>query len=554
MDRILFHQVMNMPRTFDWIVVGSGLAGLSFALEAAQHGKVLLLTKTASSAGSTGRAQGGIASVMSPSDSLEHHIQDTLVAGAGLCRENRVRTLVELGPAAIQSLVSWGVCFSREGSDKAGPFHLALEGGHSASRILHAEDWTGREILRALLLAVQENPNIELRENYMAIDLVKNRHRKSNYAGPERCYGLYALDICSKQVEIFLARAVILCTGGVGQAYLTTTNDDVSTGDGIAMAYRAGAHIEDMEFVQFHPTSFYDPGQPTFLISEALRGFGGVLRNHEGIAFMAKVHPRADLAPRDIVARAIDAEIKRSGKSYVYLDMTAFDANQLIAEFPNIYQHCLHRGIDISKEKIPIVPAAHFLCGGIRVDESSQSNIPGLYACGEAACTGVHGANRLASNSLLEAVVYAGQALRHALIHRAAIPDPSDFLLWDSSHVEPVSELGLYSSARETIQNTLSNYVGIVRNDLRLQRARELIELIHRQTQQDYWTRTLEPSLIETRNLALSALLIVHSAIHRRESRGLHYNSDYVDMMEKPRHTVLCKQKDSLQPRVLDAD
>jgi len=545
---------MTKEKVFDWIVIGSGLAGLTYALEAARHGKVLLLTKNESGAGSTGKAQGGIASVMSPSDSLQQHIQDTLDAGAGLCRSERVDTLVKKGPQAIKRLVEWGVNFSRESQASDSEFHLALEGGHSASRILHAEDWTGKEIIRALLEAVRADAQIEVRENYMAIDFLKNRHRKDRLSGPERCYGLYALNILEKTVEMFLARAVITCTGGVGQAYLTTTNDQVSTGDGIAMAYRAGALVEDMEFIQFHPTSFYNPGQPTFLISEALRGYGGVLRNHQGYPFMKDVDPRADLAPRDRVARAIDAEMKKSGKLHVYLDMTAFSATSLQNEFPNIYKHCLQRGIDISHDFIPVVPAAHFLCGGIRVDEHSQTSIPGLYACGEAACTGVHGANRLASNSLLEAVVYSGQALIHALENRAPLPRVEDFYPWDASRVVPVTELSLYSSARETIQNTLSHYVGIVRTDLRLQRARELVELIHRQTQQDYWTNTLEPSLIETRNLALIALLVVHSAINRHESRGLHYNSDYPELLTRAKHTVLCRQKDSLLPRVVDVD
>lgn len=535
-------------KTYDYIVVGSGLAGLSFALRASQTSRVLILTKGSRRQGSTGRAQGGIATVMSPNDTLENHVQDTLVAGAGLCREDRVRTLVSEGPRAIERLIDWGVKFSKENpQDKQ--FHLSKEGGHSDSRILHSEDWTGREILRALLLATETNPNIEINEYSMGIDLVLNKHLVKNTLSQERCHGVYVLNLQKKQIEMLLARAVILCTGGVGQVYANTTNDAVSTGDGIAMAYRAGALIEDMEFIQFHPTSFYDPGHPTFLISEALRGHGGKLVNHLGENFMTQVHPLAELAPRDIVARAIDAEMKKYGQNSVFLDMTQFGKSELVEHFPNIFQHCFKRGIDISKDRIPVVPAAHFLCGGVSTNENARTSISRLYACGETACNGVHGANRLASNSLLEAVVYSEQALKDLEKLLPSMPNPQDFKPWDSSKVVPSPELSVYSAARETLQNTLWNYVGIVRNNLRLRRAQELISVIYQQSEEDYWGRTLNPQLIELRNLVVNAMLIITSAQNRLESRGLHYNLDYPQTLPMAQHTLLRKQSNQMIPQ-----
>lgn len=558
---------MQSTSVYDFIVVGSGIAGLSFALKASAHGRVLVLTKKLSWAGSTHLAQGGIASVMDPADSVAEHAQDTLVAGAGLCREDRVHILVNQGPKAIKSLVDWGVRFTlaaqKKTASKAGksamgisktiettqylknktatPFHLAREGGHSSSRIVHADDLTGHEIQRALIESARQNPNITILENYMGIDLVMAKHLKKpgKETWPKRCYGLYALNVKANRVDLFLGATTILCTGGVGQIYAHTTNDSVSTGDGIAMAFRAGAAVEDMEFMQFHPTALYNPGQPTYLISEALRGHGGVLRNHLGEAFMDSVHPLKSLAPRDIVARAIDAEMKRTGQPCMYLDVTAFTKSDLTKHFPNIYKHCLDMGLDISKQHIPVVPAAHFMCGGIKVNEHSASELTGLYAVGETACTGVHGANRLASNSLLEGVVFAERALANILAQPHSRPTKSKFRNWNSFALKPAPETIIYSHSLETIQSTMWQYVGIVRSNFRLARAQEFIRVISRQIHKDYWSFSMVPDLIEIRNLTLCAELIISSARKRKESRGLHFNLDYPKQLPHPKHITL---------------
>jgi L-aspartate oxidase len=529
---------------YDFIVVGSGIAGLSFALKAAAHGKVLVLTKKLSWSGSTNLAQGGIASVMDPSDSTDRHAQDTLTAGAGLCRQDRVKILVEQGPRAIRDLVEWGVRFtldSKKGGKGRVPFHLAREGGHSSSRIVHADDLTGHEIARALIEAARREPNLTILENYMAIDLVTAKHLKAGEKemGPRRCYGLYALDVKRNRIGLFLGSTTVLCTGGVGQVYSHTTNDSVSTGDGIAMAYRAGAAVEDMEFMQFHPTTLYNPGEPTYLITEALRGHGGVLRNHRGEAFMDKVHPMKSLAPRDIVARAIDAEIKRTGHPCVYLDVTSFRRPDLRKHFPNIFRHCLNVGIDISKQRIPVVPAAHFMCGGVKVDANSAAELGGLYAVGETACTGVHGANRLASNSLLEGVVFSERALGHILAHPSPRPSRTRFKDWNSMALKPAPETIIYAHSLETIKSTMWHYVGIVRSDFRLARAGEFLRVISRQIHQDYWSFSMVPDLIELRNLTLCAELIVRGARMRKESRGLHYNLDYPKALPRAKHNTL---------------
>ena len=530
---------------YDFIVVGSGIAGLSFALRASRHGRVLVLTKQLSEAGSTHLAQGGIASVMDPADSMEGHIRDTLAAGAGLCRADRVKILVEQGPEAIRDLVSWGVRFTRANARiraKGIPFDLAREGGHSNFRVVHAEDLTGREIQRALIEAVRLAPNITLRENALAIDLITAKHLKPGQreSGTKSVYGVYALDVSRNRVETHLGAATLLCTGGVGQAYAHTTNDSVSTGDGIAMAYRAGAAVEDMEFMQFHPTTFYNPGHPTYLISEALRGHGGVLRNHRGEAFMDKVHPLKSLAPRDITARAIDAEMKRTGRAHMFLDMTRCGSRaDLRRHFPNIFRHCLEQGVDMSRQWIPVVPAAHFMCGGVKVDGNSAADLKNLYAVGETACTGVHGANRLASNSLLEGVVFSGRALDHVLATAPSRPDRNRFREWDSFRFKPAPETIIYSHALEAIRSTMWHYVGIVRSDFRLARAAEFLHVISRHIHADYWSFSMEPNLIELRNLTLCAELIVRSAQRRKESRGLHYNVDHPHMLKALRHTVL---------------
>jgi L-aspartate oxidase len=535
---------------YDFIVVGSGIAGLSFALKAASHGKVLVLTKKLSWSGSTNLAQGGIASVMDPSDSVERHAEDTLVAGAGLCREDRVRVLVNRGPQAIRDLVDWGVRFtlaSGKSDSKAKgrrgkePFHLAREGGHSSSRIVHADDLTGHEIQRALIEAAAGHKNITILENYLAIDLVTRKHLRKGEReqGARRCYGLYALDVKQNKIDLFLGAATVLCTGGVGQIYAHSTNDLVSTGDGIAMAFRAGAAVEDMEFMQFHPTALYNPGQPTYLITEAMRGHGGVLRNHRGEAFMDKVHPLKSLAPRDIVARAIDAEMKRTGQPCVYLDVTKIAKADLIHHFPNIHKHCKGIGLDIATQWIPVVPAAHFMCGGVKVDADSAAELAGLYAVGETACTGVHGANRLASNSLLEGVVFAERALAHAVAHPSPKPSRKRFKSWNSFALKPAPETIIYSHSLETIKSTMWHYVGIVRSDFRLARAEEFIHVISRQIQKDYWSFSMVPDLIELRNLTLCAELIIRSARKRKESRGLHYNLDHPKALAKAKHTTL---------------
>lgn len=522
---------------------------MSFALRAAQHGKVLVVTKRLSGSGSTNLAQGGIASVLDPADSLDRHVEDTLIAGAGLCRRDRVEILVSNGPDAVRRLVDWGARFTRASASSRArgvPFDLAREGGHTGSRIVHAADGTGREIQRALIDAVRHNANITVRENMLAIDLVTHKHLKSerpprgSEGGGGAVHGVYALDAEANRVEMFLGASTLLCTGGVGQVYAHTTNDSVSTGDGIAMAYRAGAAVEDMEFMQFHPTAFYNPGKPIYLISEALRGHGGVLRNKSGKPFMEGAHPQKSLAPRDIVARAIDAEMKRTGDPCVYLDMTKLGGRaDLRKHFPNIFDHCLAAGIDMSKQWIPVVPAAHFMCGGIQVDSHSATRLENLYAVGETACTGVHGANRLASNSLLEGVVFSERALARILEFSPARPNPRQFRAWDSFRLRPAPETVIYAHSLETIRSTMWHYVGIVRSDFRLARAAEFLHVIGRQIQSDYWSFSMEPNLIELRNLTLCAELIVRSARRRHESRGLHYNVDHPARLPVARHTVL---------------
>ncbi len=532
---------------YDFVVVGSGIAGLSFALQAARHGKVLVLTKQLSRSGSTHLAQGGIASVLDPADSLDRHVQDTLTAGVGLCRRERVEILVSQGPDAVRRLVEWGARFTRAPARERArgiSFALAREGGHSSSRIVHAHDGTGREIQRALTEAAAVDPNITVRENVLAIDLITAKHlkpgeRRGGRDG-DRIFGVYALDVAANRVEMHLGAATILCTGGVGQVYSHTTNDSVSTGDGIAMAYRAGAAVEDMEFMQFHPTAFYNPGHPIYLISEALRGHGGILRNRAGEPFMRDVHPLQSLAPRDIVARAIDAEMKRTGEPCVFLDMTdAGTAASLRRHFPNIHAHCRRFGVDIAKDWIPVVPAAHFMCGGVRVNAHSATALPGLYAVGETACTGVHGANRLASNSLLEGVVFAERALGHILASSPPRPLRRRFREWDSFRFRPAPETVIYSHSMETIRSTMWHYVGIVRSDFRLARAAEFLRVISRQIQSDYWSFSMEPNLIELRNLTLCAELIIRSARARKESRGLHFNVDHPGLLPYARHSTL---------------
>jgi L-aspartate oxidase len=514
-------------KPFDYLVLGSGIAGLSFALKVAPRGRVAIITKKNKAESNTNYAQGGIAAVTSKEDSFAMHVRDTLEAGAGLCKENVVRTIVQEGPAAIQELIELGMKFSeREVSTAPGGRELDLgrEGGHSRRRILHAKDVTGREIERALLAAIAAQPNIEIFENHFAIDLITSQ--KLGYVGGNRCLGVYVLDKNTGNVETFSAPVTLLATGGCGKVYLYTTNPDIATGDGVAMAYRAGAAIANMEFIQFHPTCLYHPKAKSFLISEAVRGEGGVLKTIGGEEFMNRHHPLKSLAPRDVVARAIDSEMKKSGADYVLLDITEKPAAFVIERFPNIYQNCLRYGLDITKEPIPVVPAAHYQCGGVVTNVSGETEIAGLYAVGEVACTGLHGANRLASNSLLEALVCAhraaGLAVRHGLP-----PNGFKIPLWHYGNAHNPDELVVVSHNWDEIRRCMWDYVGIVRTNKRLERAEKRIANLQGEIQEYYWDFRVTSDLLELRNIATAAELIVRSALQRPESRGLNYNLDY---------------------------
>ena len=512
----------------DFLVIGSGIAGLSFALRAANHGSVAIVTKRDISESATKYAQGGIASVFSDEDSFDAHVEDTMIAGAGICHEDVVRMVVEEGPETIRNLIDWGVKFTTSGSD----YDLTREGGHSARRILHAEDITGREIERALVEAVRQHPNVQVYEHHIAIDLITTAkiERRSSERTNElnRCLGAYALNITGGQIITFASKITLLASGGAGKVYLYTCNPDVASGDGVAMAYRAGATIANMEFMQFHPTTLFHPHAKSFLISEAVRGEGAILRRRDGTAFMEKYHKLKDLAPRDIVARAIDNEMKTSGDDCVYLDITHEPADFVRSRFPNIYQTCMEFGLDMTKEWLPVVPAAHYLCGGVAVNTDAETDIPGLYTIGEAAFTGLHGGNRLASNSLLEAAVYAGRAFQHA--SKAVLSQPAvtrDIPAWDSGSATNSDEMVVVSQNWDEIRRTMWNYVGIVRSDKRLERAMRRIKLIQDEIEEYYWNFLITSDLIELRNISTVAELIVRCAQQRKESRGLHYTIDY---------------------------
>jgi L-aspartate oxidase len=523
----------------DYLVLGSGIAGLTYALQVSKLGRVALVTKKSDTESNTNYAQGGIASVMSSDDSYDLHVRDTLIAGAGLCKEEPVRILVQEGPGFVRELVELGVRFSMEKNAQGETtFALGREGGHSRRRILHAADLTGKEIERALIVQVKQQYNIRLFEHDFAVDLITERSED----GTLTCCGAYVLDTETEDVTTFRAKVTMLATGGCGQVYLHTTNPGIATGDGVAMAYRAGAEIANMEFIQFHPTTLCHPDARSFLISEAVRGEGGILRLKDGSTFMEKYHEMGCLAPRDIVARAIDAELKRTGDECVYLDITHLDSELIKTRFPHIYQTCLSYGIDITKEWIPIVPAAHYSCGGVLTDINARSTIKRLYACGEVACTGVHGANRLASNSLLEALVFG---------HRAALDSASFLDDWPcvsppaypvGSHVIDI-DLDNISTLTDKIRHIMWRYVGIVRTNERLEKAQVEIEAIMRNVEECFATGRLTPELLELRNLSTVADLIVRSAISRKESRGLHYNTDYpeTDDVNFKRDTVLRK-------------
>ncbi len=539
-----------MPLTCDFLVIGSGIAGLSFALEAAEHGDVIVVTKRSREESNTKYAQGGIAAVLDSTDSFEAHVKDTIVAGAGLNHVRAVELTVKDAPARIEMLRKVGAKFDRVpsgvhadesspslGSDAEHDLDLHLEGGHSARRIVHAGDMTGKEGERALVEAVTANPKIRVLEEHMAVDLIT----LAKYGGPEVCAGAYVLDIGRGKVETVLARATILATGGAGKVYLYTTNPDVATGDGIAMAFRAGAEVANMEFYQFHPTCLFHPQAKDFLISEALRGEGAILRRRDGTPFMKEFDPRAELAPRDIVARAIDHEMKRSGAEHVLLDITHKDPTFIKEHFPGIYAQCMRYGIDITREPIPVVPAAHYLCGGITTDLEGRTAIPGLWAIGECAHTGLHGANRLASNSLLEGAVFAHRAaIALADINRSKpwpeVPD------WDVGEAVPSDEAVVITQNWDELRRLMWNYVGIVRSDKRLRRAARRIALLQEEIAEYYWKYFVTRDLLELRNIATVAQLIVECAAARRESRGLHFTIDHPETDPKMARDMVIKR------------
>ncbi len=517
-----------MATTCDFLVLGSGIAGLSFALEAAKFGDVLLVTKRSADESNTKYAQGGIAAVLDPADTFEAHVKDTLVAGAGLCHERVVEICVKDGPARIELLKAVGARFDKD-HEGSGGLDLHLEGGHSARRVAHVGDMTGRELERALLDAVQREPRVRILEDHMAIDLIT----LAKYGGPEVCAGAYVLDTVGGKITTVFARATILATGGAGKVYLYTTNPDVATGDGVAMAYRAGAEIANMEFYQFHPTCLYHPQAKTFLITEALRGEGAILRDAQNRPFMRDHHPSAELAPRDVVARAIDYEMKKTGADHVWLDITDKKPAFVRERFPGIYSECLKFGIDITTQPIPVVPAAHYMCGGVTTDLEGRTSIPGLWAIGECAATGLHGANRLASNSLLEGLVFAhraAQALSTSLDRSKAHPSVPD---WDVGRAGTSDEAVVITQNWDEVRRLMWNYVGIVRSNKRLKRAASRISLLQDEIQEYYWTYFVTRDLLELRNIATVAQLIIDCASFRRESRGLHYTIDFPDTDEK---------------------
>ena len=514
-------------KRFDFLVLGSGIAGLFYALKVASRGTVAIVTKKDRAESNTNYAQGGIAAVTSKEDSFELHVRDTLNAGAGLCREAVVRDIVSEGPARIAELIELGMQFSEReipASNGERELDLGKEGGHSKRRILHAKDVTGREIERALLNAAAQQPNIQIFENHLAIDLITSQ--KLGYVGSNRCLGAYVFDKSIGTVETYAAPVTVLATGGCGKVYLYTTNPDIATGDGVAMAYRAGASIANMEFVQFHPTCLYHPKAKSFLISEAVRGEGAVLKSLEGGEFMDGYHPLKSLAPRDVVARAIDSEMKKSGADYVLLDITHKPARFVIERFPNIYETCLRYGIDMTKEPIPVVPAAHYQCGGVVTNVDGGTEIAGLYAIGEVAHTGLHGANRLASNSLLEALVLAHRAA-HCVAKDPVPPAEIKIPDWHPGDAHNPDEMVVVSHNWDEIRSCMWDYVGIVRTNKRLQRAQKRIANLQEEIHEYYWNFIVTRDLLELRNIATVAELIVRCALQRPESRGLNYNLDY---------------------------
>ncbi len=536
----------------DFLVIGSGIAGLTYALKVAEarpDEQVLVITKAHSDETNTKYAQGGIAGVWDElNDSYEKHIEDTLIAGDGLCNEKIVEIVVKEGPERIREIIEWGAEFDK---GPGGDYSLGKEGGHSVNRILHHKDVTGKEMERALIQKIQSSPNIKLINHCFVVDLITQHHlgylvTKSTL--DIECYGVYVLNLETNEIEKIISKVTVLATGGNGQAYRTTTNPKIATGDGVAMVYRAKGRIENMEFIQFHPTALYQPGvSPSFLITEAVRGDGGILRNKFGEAFMERYDQRRDLAPRDIVARAIDSEMKKNGTEHVYLDCKHIPLEKFIHHFPNIYQKCLSIGIDVTKDMIPVAPAAHYSCGGIKTDEFARTSIKNLYACGECASTGLHGANRLASNSLLEAMVFGHRAYLDSItifremeagkyknrLNGSIIPD------WNAEGTREPEEMILITQSLKELQQIMSDYVGIVRTDVRLDRASKRLDLLFEETEDLYRSTKVSPQLCELRNLITVGYLIVKGASFRKESRGLHFNTDYPKKSQLKENIVL---------------
>ena len=516
-----------MRKKVDFLVIGSGIAGLSFALKVAPYGKVLVISKTNLAETNTSYAQGGIAAVTNKPDNFEKHIEDTMIAGDRLSNEEAVRMVIKNGPKQIKQLIDWGTTFNK---NEDGNYDLHKEGGHSEFRILHHLDNTGFEIQRALIDKAKQHNNIEFVENAYAVDIITQHHLGEityRWRTDVECYGAYVLNEKTGKIDTILSKVTMMATGGIGNIYQTTTNPTISTGDGVAMVYRAKGIIENMEFVQFHPTSLYNPKErPSFLITEAMRGYGAILKDRCGKAFMEKYDERGNLAPRDIVARAIDNEMKNSGDDFVYLDVSHKNAEETQEHFPTIYNKCLELGIDITKDMIPVVPAAHYVCGGIKVDLKGRSSIINLYAAGECSSTGLHGANRLASNSLLEAVVYADVAAKDAINtvkdtkHNTKIPS------WNDEGTTHNEEMVLITQTNKEVEQIMSNYVGIVRSNLRLKRALDRLELIYRETESLFDDSIVTKELCELRNKINVGYLIIRMAMKRKESRGLHYTLD----------------------------
>lgn len=518
-----------MVHQYDYLVIGSGIAGMSFALKVAHSGRVALICKTKLEEANTHLAQGGVASVTNLAvDNFDKHIEDTMIAGDHLSDINAVRKVVEGAPEQINELIKWGVAFDK---NENGDFDLHREGGHSEFRILHHQDNTGAEIQESLIKTVKNNPNIDVFEGHFAIEIITQHHlgKIVTRRTPDiTCYGAYVLNPASGKVDTYLAKVTVMATGGIGAVYKTTTNPLVATGDGIAMVYRAKGTVQDMEFVQFHPTALYHPGdRPSFLITEAMRGYGAVLRNLKGEEFMHRYDPRLSLAPRDIVARAIDSEMKLHGDDHVYLDVTHKDPEETRHHFPNIYRKCLSLGIDITKDYIPVAPAAHYLCGGIKVDYNGESSISRLYAVGECSCTGLHGGNRLASNSLIEAVVYADAAARHAMEAISHYSFRTDVPEWNDEGTRHPEEMVLITQSIKEVNQIMSTYVGIVRSNLRLDRAWNRLDILYEETERLFKRSKASREICELRNIINVGYLIMRQAKERKESRGLHYTIDY---------------------------